>query len=232
MNHPRRPRSPCQRLRAAAAAPHRGRRPGAGDHRDPLGPLTALASPTGLHGLWFDFQEHRARARCGPHDPSQRWIAQAARSSPSTSPARGAASTCPLRPQGTPFQEAVWQAAVRDRLRRHDELRPHRAGARQARRRAVRAARVGRNPISILVPCHRVVGESGALTGYAAACRARSACSSSSGRRARAASSRRCPEGGLRLFVPRFDVIEASAGPGPYSWRPSPSTLNEREIPP
>jgi methylated-DNA-[protein]-cysteine S-methyltransferase len=73
----------------------------------------------------------------------------------------------PVRPHGTPFQQRVWQELTRI---------PHGATityAELARRigrptatRAVGAAN-GRNPVSIIVPCHRVVGASGQLTGYA-----------------------------------------------------------------
>jgi methylated-DNA-[protein]-cysteine S-methyltransferase len=73
----------------------------------------------------------------------------------------------PLAPQGTPFQLAVWE-----QLRRipsgvtttYGEL-AQRVGKPGAAR-AVGSA-VGRNPISIIVPCHRVVGSDGTLTGYA-----------------------------------------------------------------
>lgn len=72
----------------------------------------------------------------------------------------------PVRPAGTPFQQAVWQAlldvpygatvsygALAQRLGQPGAVR------------AVGAAN-GRNPVSIVVPCHRVVGADGALTGY------------------------------------------------------------------
>jgi methylated-DNA-[protein]-cysteine S-methyltransferase len=73
----------------------------------------------------------------------------------------------PLDPKGTPFQHAVWQVlrgiapgtllSYGDVARRIDN---------PAAVRAVGAA-IGRNPLGIIVPCHRVVGSNGALTGYA-----------------------------------------------------------------
>jgi len=77
----------------------------------------------------------------------------------------------PLAPRGTEFQRAVW-AALREipygqtttygaLARRLSETRP-----RPTSPRAVGAA-VGHNPVSILIPCHRVVGADGGLTGYA-----------------------------------------------------------------
>jgi methylated-DNA-[protein]-cysteine S-methyltransferase len=73
----------------------------------------------------------------------------------------------PLRPAGTPFQQRVWQELLcvpcGETTTYGDVAR--RIGSPQSVR-AVGAA-IGRNPISIIVPCHRVVGSTGALTGYA-----------------------------------------------------------------
>ena len=74
----------------------------------------------------------------------------------------------PLAPEGTPFQRDVWTAIARRPVRRDDHLRRARA-PRAADRRRVRAAgaATGRNPLTIVIPCHRIVGSDGALTGYA-----------------------------------------------------------------
>ena len=73
--------------------------------------------------------------------------------------------TPPLRLRGTPFQRAVWEA-----LRAIPYGQTLSYGALAARlgssARAVGGA-VGRNPIALIVPCHRVVGADGSLTGYA-----------------------------------------------------------------
>jgi methylated-DNA-[protein]-cysteine S-methyltransferase len=73
----------------------------------------------------------------------------------------------PLLTAGTPFQESVWAALRATRWgERHaySEL-----AARIGRPRAVRAVGLanGRNPVAILIPCHRIVGRNGSLTGYA-----------------------------------------------------------------
>lgn len=73
----------------------------------------------------------------------------------------------PLAPRGTGFQRLVWRELAKipyGETRSYGELA--RALGRPAASRAVGAAN-GRNPISILVPCHRVIAGSGALTGYA-----------------------------------------------------------------
>ena len=76
--------------------------------------------------------------------------------------------TFPISAQGTPFQEAVW-AAVRDipygETRTYGQIAA--ALGRPGACRAVGNA-CNRNPILIAIPCHRVVGSKGALTGYAA----------------------------------------------------------------
>ena len=73
----------------------------------------------------------------------------------------------PLRPKGTPFQQVVWRELQRipfGETRTYGDIAA-RLG-RPSASRAVGAAN-GRNPLSIIVPCHRVIGASGALTGYA-----------------------------------------------------------------
>ncbi|SFP13456.1 methylated-DNA-[protein]-cysteine S-methyltransferase [Oscillibacter sp. PC13] len=76
----------------------------------------------------------------------------------------------PLAPQGTPFRQAVWamlQEIPYGQITTYGEL------ARRLRERGISAAAqavggaVGHNPVSILIPCHRVVGSDGSLTGYA-----------------------------------------------------------------
>ncbi|MCA0175104.1 MAG: methylated-DNA--[protein]-cysteine S-methyltransferase [Proteobacteria bacterium] len=73
----------------------------------------------------------------------------------------------PLAPRGTPFQQAAWAALV---AIPYGQTRSYAQQARAINRptatRAVGAAN-GRNPIAILIPCHRVVGSNGSLTGYA-----------------------------------------------------------------
>jgi methylated-DNA-[protein]-cysteine S-methyltransferase len=133
----------------------------------PLGPLTALAGDAGLVGLWFDQQRHGPGALDAPVDGDQRWIAQARGELARYFEGRLREFTVALAPQGTPFQEAVWRRLCA--IRCGETLSYGRIardlGSPQASR-AVGAA-VGRNPISILVPCHRVIGENGTLTGYA-----------------------------------------------------------------
>ena len=134
----------------------------------PLGPLTAVATTRGVAGLWFDGQRHHPGALALPLDPMQPHLAQLRDelqqywSGQLREPFRVA-----LDPHGTAFQKAVWRELLRigcGRLSSYGELAA--AVGRPAAARAVGAA-VGRNPISIVIPCHRVLGRNGSLTGYA-----------------------------------------------------------------
>ena len=74
----------------------------------------------------------------------------------------------PLAPAGTPFQLAVWEQLQKvgwGETASYGEI-AHRLGRTNAASRAVGLAN-GRNPISIVIPCHRVIGSTGTLTGYA-----------------------------------------------------------------
>ena len=133
----------------------------------PLGPLTLAATARGLAGAWFDGQAHHPGELDAPVDKQQRWLQQAARELDEYFAGQRRSFSVSLDPQGTAFQASVWLA-----LRRIACGQLHSYGAiaeeigRPAAARAVGAA-VGRNPISVIVPCHRVVGRNGALTGYA-----------------------------------------------------------------
>ena len=133
----------------------------------PLGPLTALACDAGLMGLWFDTQQHSPGTLHAPVDDAQRWIAQARDELDQYFAGRLRRFEVALAPQGTAFQEAVWRRLCA--IECGDTVSYGRIardlGSPQASR-AVGAA-VGRNPISVIVPCHRVIGENGTLTGYA-----------------------------------------------------------------
>ena len=132
----------------------------------PLGPLTAVGTDDGLAGLYMDGQRHLPPAeRFGPRDDT---VLPALQEQLSAYWAGDLTDfDVPLAAAGTPFQQQVW-AALR--------LVPYGATCSYAdlavaigRPTAVRAvgAANGRNPVCLVVPCHRVVGARGALTGYA-----------------------------------------------------------------
>jgi len=134
----------------------------------PIGPLTALATARGVAGLWFDDQTHHPGALDAPIDARnvhitamRRWL-EAYWTGNDPSPGEVA-----LDLHGTLFQRAVWKALLTiplGRTRSYGEVAAQVGGG--AVPRATGTA-VGRNPVSILVPCHRVIGANGSLTGYA-----------------------------------------------------------------
>ena len=139
-----------------------------GQFASPLGALHLLASPHGLLGAWFEGQAHFPDLRSYPRQDAHPLIVLACQQLQAYFDKKSTHFSVPLDASaGTPFQKSVWTAL--------QEIAPgqtssygalaHTIGQPKAAR-AVGAA-VGRNPWSIIVPCHRVLGAGGALTGYA-----------------------------------------------------------------
>lgn len=136
----------------------------------PMGTMLIACTEAGLGGCWFDGQQHHPGELHAKNDANHRWLLATARTFDRYWQGAGDAgdlATLPLDLAGTAFQLAVWQ-----------QLRQIAPGATVSygdiaraldRPKAVRAvgAAVGRNPVSVLVPCHRVMGTNGSLTGYA-----------------------------------------------------------------
>lgn len=133
----------------------------------PWGPMTLAASAQGLAGAWFDGQRHHPGALALPHEPLHPHLARARAELAAYASDPRHRFALALDAWGTPFQQAVWRALCAIEPGTHSSygLLAQRLGRPQAAR-AVGAA-VGRNPLSIIVPCHRVLGQGGALTGYA-----------------------------------------------------------------
>lgn len=135
----------------------------------PLGPLTLVADGDALVGLYMAGQAHRpGDERFGePASDDDPTLTAAADQLAEYFAGTRTEFVVPLHPAGTDFQRAVWQAIAGipyGETSTYTELAQQ--VGRPAAFRAVGAA-VGRNPLSVVVPCHRVVGASGALTGYA-----------------------------------------------------------------
>lgn len=134
----------------------------------PLGPLTLAATARGLAAALFDGQRHHPGDLPLPIEPQHPHLVRAAAEFAAYFDNPQAAFTVPLDPQGSDFQQGVWRLLLSvqpGRLSTYGQLARQLGRADGAR--AVGSA-VGRNPIAIIVPCHRVVGHDGALTGYAA----------------------------------------------------------------
>ena len=132
----------------------------------PYGPVLLARTQRGVAGLWLAGQAHHPPGLDLP-DEEHPWFDSALAALSAWDQGPDDPALPPLDPQGTPFQQAVWsrlRAIPRGGLIHYGAI-AQALGKPQAGR-AVGAA-VGRNPISILVPCHRVVGSRGELTGYA-----------------------------------------------------------------
>ena len=142
-------------------------------YRSPLGDMLLAADDGGLTGLWFQGQKYFARGLDREHGERERPIFEAVESwldryfsgeDPGPTP--------PLHLVGTDFQKEVWEilrAIPYGTTVTYGEIAgrlAERRGVPHLSAQAVGGA-VGRNPVSILVPCHRVVGARGSLTGYA-----------------------------------------------------------------
>jgi len=133
-----------------------------------LGGITLAATDKGLAGAWFDSQCHSPDTTGWQPAPDHPVLREAAVQLHDYFAGRRRAFDLPLDlSHGTAFQQSVWQA-----LRAIPTGKTTSYGALSAsvgKPAAVRAvgAAVGRNPISVIVPCHRVLGADGSLTGYA-----------------------------------------------------------------
>jgi methylated-DNA-[protein]-cysteine S-methyltransferase len=137
-------------------------------YASPLGPMILAASDAGLAGLWFEGQRHLPDTAGWPVRDDHPVLRQARAQLDDYFAGRRTAFDLPLDLQGgTPFQQSVWRALLG--IACGETTSYGHLSARIGRPQAVRAvgAAVGRNPVSIVVPCHRVVGSAGALTGYA-----------------------------------------------------------------
>lgn len=135
--------------------------------RTPLGPVLLAATPRGLAGLWFDGQAHHPGPLAAPVDAGHPVLAQALAELDAYWRCGTAGFATALDAGGTPFQQRVWRAlggTAAGRTTSYGALAA--ALGCPAAVRAVAAA-LGRNPVAIVVPCHRVVGGDGALRGYA-----------------------------------------------------------------
>lgn len=142
-------------------------------YQSPLGGITAASNGQALIGLWFDGQKYFGdtlpqrceEAELPVFDETRRWL-------DSYFQGKDPGFTPPLSLETTPFRKSVWEVMlsipygqtmtygqIADRIAKERGL-PHMSAQ------AVGGA-VGHNAISLIIPCHRVVGTNGSLTGYA-----------------------------------------------------------------
>ena len=134
----------------------------------PHGQMLLMATDAGMAGVYFDRQKHLPkRGEDWKHDPDNSHLKRAKRQLSEYFAGKRRQFDLSLDPSGTRFQKTVWKAisgVPYGETISYGEL-ARRAGFPGGARAA--GAATGRNPIGIMVPCHRIVGSNGSLTGYA-----------------------------------------------------------------
>lgn len=133
-----------------------------------LGTMTLAAGPGGLRGAWFEGQRHFPTLPQRVMTPEHPLLREAARQLRDyLSGTRQGFDLLLDLSRGTPFQQAVWQAMLAVPFGATTSYRALADAVHKPRAMRAVGASVGRNPLSVIVPCHRVLGSDGSLTGYA-----------------------------------------------------------------
>lgn len=138
----------------------------------PVGLLTLASDGTALTGLWIEGQKYFASTLDADaiDAPALPFFLQTAQWLDAYFEKRPLPALPPLAPKGSPFRQAVWQRLMQIP---YGETTTYGALAASLRAEGISAAAqavggaVGHNPILFLIPCHRVLGADGSLTGYA-----------------------------------------------------------------
>lgn len=131
-----------------------------------LGNIILQANDVGLLGAWFETQTTQPDD-LGTEQPNQKYLLQAAKELEEYFSGKRTTFEVAIAAEGTDFQKSVWKALQQIPMGEtwsYQDLAEHIQNPKAVR--AVGLAN-GKNPISIIVPCHRVIGKNGKLTGYA-----------------------------------------------------------------
>lgn len=139
----------------------------------PLGNMLLAADEVGLTGLWFEGQKYFANTL--PEETVAQEtpvLAQAKKWLDVYFSGKKPDFTPPLHPAGSPFRQAVWQILLQipyGQTMTYGQIAKKLAQMQNASHMSAQAVggAVGHNEVSIIIPCHRVVGTNGSLTGYA-----------------------------------------------------------------
>lgn len=143
-------------------------------YQSPLGEMVLTADELGITGIWFDrenyLKEHLLAEKSEERETpilkdAKRWL-------DSYFQGKEPEKLPPLHPIGSEFRQAVWEVLLQipyGQTMTYGEIAKKIAAQRGSKKMSAQAigGAVGHNPISILIPCHRVVGATGNLTGYA-----------------------------------------------------------------
>jgi len=133
-------------------------------HESPVGLLTLVSDGAALAGVYFESQKHGV-APTGPLG-ADKIIDVTRKQLDAYFAGKRKSFDVPLAPKGTAFQTRVWHALTRIPYGETTSYGAIAAGIGSPKAvRAVGAAN-GRNPIPIIIPCHRVIGANGSLTGF------------------------------------------------------------------
>lgn len=135
-------------------------------YHSPLGIMTLQACEQGLLGAWFE-TETTMPTELGVKSEQCTILINTIKQLDEYFSGKRTIFTLPLAAKGTEFQQSVWQALCK--IPYGETWNYQQIAEAIGNPKAVRAVGLanGRNPISIIVPCHRVIGKSGKLTGYA-----------------------------------------------------------------
>lgn len=142
-------------------------------YNSPLGGILLAADEIGLTGLWFDGQKYFARDLPAEHvEQNTPVLSEAKRWLDIYFTGREPDFTPPLHPIGSVFRQAIWEILLQipyGQTTTYGEIARQLAAKLGLPRMSAQAVggAVGHNEISIIIPCHRVVGTNGSLTGYA-----------------------------------------------------------------
>ena len=142
-------------------------------YSSPLGTILLAADEIGLTGLWFEGQKYFALYLDKEHEEKELPVLKQAKTWLDIYfSGREPDFKVPLHFTGTDFQNEVWEILYSipyGQTTTYGEIAKRLAASRGLKRMSAQAVggAVGRNEISIIAPCHRVVGSSGSLTGYA-----------------------------------------------------------------
>ena len=142
-------------------------------YKSPLGRILLAADEVGITGLWFEGQKYFANTLPDKYIPQETEILAEAKKwldvyfsgeEPKFTPS--------LHPKGSTFRQAVWQILLQipyGQTITYGEVARKMAEMKNVSRMSAQAVggAVGHNEISIIIPCHRVIGTNGSLTGYA-----------------------------------------------------------------
>lgn len=141
------------------------------EHASPLGQLSIAATERGICGIYFEEHKHfKGKDGWQPTfagSSAHAHLQKAATQLDAYFSGKLHAFDVPLDLSGTHFQREVWNALCSIPFGGSVTYSQHAYGLGKPKATRAVGAAIGRNPVSIIVPCHRVVGSSGSLTGYA-----------------------------------------------------------------